>query len=156
MNKVVLRGYLGKDPELRYTPSGAAVCNFSLATSRTWKDQDGERQTKTQWHRCIVWNKLAEMVNNSFRKGDEMLIDDGEIEYRTWEDNDGIKHYITEIKVRSIEFLRSNKKDSNNRYTRDEYSDDQPPPAEDESQELPPEAQEVVDKFDGTEDDLPF
>jgi single-strand DNA-binding protein len=97
LNRATLIGRLGQDPEVRYTPNGAAVTNFSLATSETWKDKDsGEKREKTQWHRIKTWQRLAEICGEYLTKGQRVYIE-GRIETREWEDRDGIKRYITEI-----------------------------------------------------------
>lgn len=97
LNKVILIGNLGKDPELKYTPSGAAVCNFSLATTETWKSQDGTKQEKTEWHNIVVWRKQAEIAAEYLKKGKQICIE-GKLQTRSWE-ADGQKRYMTEIVV---------------------------------------------------------
>ena len=97
LNKVMLIGNLGKDPELRYTTSGVAVATFSLATSESWKDQDGNAQEKTEWHNIVAWRKLAEICGEWLKKGKKVYID-GRIQTRNYDDkNTGQKRYITEI-----------------------------------------------------------
>jgi len=95
LNKVMLIGNLGKDPELKYTPSGVAVATFSLATSEQWKDQDGNAQEKTEWHNIVAWRKLAEIVGEYLKKGKKVYIE-GKLQTRNYE-KDGVKRYITEI-----------------------------------------------------------
>lgn len=95
LNKVQLIGNLGKDPELKYTPSGVAVATFSIATSESWKDQEGNQQEKTEWHNIVAWRKLAEIVGEYLKKGKKVYIE-GKIQTRSYE-KDGIKRYITEI-----------------------------------------------------------
>ena len=97
LNKVILIGNLGKDPELKYTPGGVAVCNFSLATKETWKGQDGNKQEKTEWHNIKIWRKQAEIAAEYLKKGKQIYIE-GRIETRSWE-ADGQKRYMTEIVV---------------------------------------------------------
>ena len=97
LNKVILIGNLGKDPELKYTPSGAAVCNFSLATTETWKSQDGTKQEKTEWHNIKIWRRQAEIAAEYLKKGRQVYIE-GKIETRSWE-ADGQRRYMTEIVV---------------------------------------------------------
>ena len=108
LNKVTLIGNLGSDPEIRSTPGGNRVAQFSLATSRTWNDQAGVRQEKTEWHRCVVWNtkgsSLADIVERYVKKGDKLYIE-GRIEYRQWQDKDGQTRYSTEINVRELIML---------------------------------------------------
>lgn len=97
LNKVMLIGNLGKDPELRYTSSGVAVATFSLATSESWKDQDGNAQEKTEWHNIVAWRKLAEICGEWLKKGKKVYIE-GRIQTRNYDDkNTGQKRYITEI-----------------------------------------------------------
>ncbi len=97
LNKVMLIGNLGKDPELRYTTSGVAVATFSLATSESWKDQDGNAQEKTEWHNIVAWRKLAEICGEWLKKGKKVYIE-GRIQTRSFDDkNTGQKRYTTEI-----------------------------------------------------------
>ena len=96
VNKVVLVGHLGGDPETRYTPSGAAVANFNLATNETWRDANGELQDKTEWHRCVMFGKSAEMAGELLKKG-QLVYLEGKLQTRNWEDKDGVKRYTTEI-----------------------------------------------------------
>ncbi len=97
LNKVMLIGNLGKDPELRYTGSGVAVATFSLATNETWKDQDGNQQERTEWHNIVAWRKLAEIAGEYLKKGRKVYIE-GRIQTRSYDDkNTGTKRYITEI-----------------------------------------------------------
>lgn len=107
LNKVILIGNLGNDPEVR-TAGGSKVAQFSLATSRTWNDQSGNRQEKTEWHKCVAWNqgnvKLADVVEQYCKKGKSVYVE-GSIEYRQWQDKDGQTRYTTEIKVRELILL---------------------------------------------------
>ena len=100
LNKVMLIGNLGSDPELRTIPSGARTAQLSVATSRRWNDKNGNQQEKTEWHRVVVWDKLAEVVERYVRKGDRIYIE-GEIEYRQYE-KEGETRYITEIRGREV------------------------------------------------------
>jgi single-strand DNA-binding protein len=108
LNKVTLIGNLGNDPEVRSTTGGNRVATFSLATSRTWNDQSGSKQEKTEWHRCVVWNtkgsQLADIVERYVKKGDKLYVE-GRIEYRQWQDKDGQTRYSTEINVRELIML---------------------------------------------------
>lgn len=106
VNKVILIGRLGQDVELRYTGSGKAVANMSLATSRKWKSGDGADQEKTEWHRLVAWDKLAEICNQYLGKG-SMLYVEGYLETRKWQDKDGSDRYSTEIKVVDMSMLGS-------------------------------------------------
>jgi single-strand DNA-binding protein len=97
LNKVMLIGNLGKDPELRYTTSGVAVATFSIATSESWKDADGNMQEKTEWHNIVAWRKLAEICGEWLKKGKKIYIE-GRLQTRSYDDkNTGTKKYITEI-----------------------------------------------------------
>lgn len=104
MNKVFLIGNLGKDPELKKLANDNQVCKFSLATSETYKKENGEKVTSTQWHNLTTWNGLAGVVSNYCKKGDKVAVE-GKIEYRQWEGNDGNTRYSTEIVVTSLEML---------------------------------------------------
>ena len=96
VNKVVLVGHLGGDPETRFLPSGAAVANFNLATNESWKDTNGEFQDKTEWHRCVMFGKSAELAVDLLKKGQLAYIE-GKLQTRNWEDKDGVKRYTTEV-----------------------------------------------------------
>ena len=104
VNKVILVGNLGKDPELRYTPSGAAVATFSLATTNPFKDRDGNRQT--EWHNIVAWRQLAEICGKFLHKGKQVYIE-GRIQTRSYDDRDGNKRYITEIVAEQMQMLGS-------------------------------------------------
>lgn len=108
LNKVTLIGNLGADPEVRSTSGGNRVATFSLATSRTWNSPSGERQEKTEWHRCVVWNSkvstLADIVERYLKKGDKVYVE-GRIEYRQWQDKENQTRYMTEINVRELIML---------------------------------------------------
>ncbi|MGE4493172.1 MAG: single-stranded DNA-binding protein, partial [Syntrophotalea sp.] len=104
VNKVILVGNLGKDPELRYTASGTAVANFSLATTERFKDRDGNSQEKTEWHNIVAWRQLAEICGKYLTKGRQVYIE-GKIQTRSYEDRDGNKRYITEIVADQMQML---------------------------------------------------
>lgn len=108
LNKVMLIGNLGADPEVRSTNNGTRVATLSLATSRQWTTQAGEKQEKTEWHRCVVWNTrssgLADVVEKYLKKGDRVYVE-GRIEYRTWQDREGQTRYTTEVNVRDLVML---------------------------------------------------
>jgi single-strand DNA-binding protein len=107
VNKAILVGNLGKDPELRYTASGTAICTFSLATTEHWTDQSGQRQEKTEWHRITVWKKLGENCAKYLKKGRSVYVE-GKIETHSWEDPaDGKTRYSTEIVAEDVKFLGS-------------------------------------------------
>ncbi len=104
VNKAILVGNLGRDPELRQTPNGQSVVNFTLATSENWTDKSGERQERTEWHRIVVWGRTAEMCNQYLSKGRTVYIE-GRIQTREWEDKDGNKRYTTEINAQTVQFI---------------------------------------------------
>ena len=96
VNKVVLVGHLGGDPETRFTASGAAVANFNLATNESWRDSNGEIQDKTEWHRCVMFGKSAELGGDLLKKG-QLVYVEGKLQTRNWDDKDGVKRYTTEV-----------------------------------------------------------
>lgn len=109
LNKAILIGNVGSDPEIRTVGTGSRVAQFSLATSRNWNDQSGNKQEKTEWHRCVVWNNargpgLVDVVEKYVKKGEKIYVE-GEIEYRQWQDKDGQTRYTTEIKVKELMLL---------------------------------------------------
>lgn len=104
VNKVILLGRLGQDPELKYTPGGSPVCNFSLATTESWTDKGGQKQEKTEWHRVVVWGKLAELCNQYLAKGRQAFLE-GRLQTRSWDDKDGNKRYTTEILASTVQFI---------------------------------------------------
>ena len=109
LNKAIIIGNLGSDPEVRTVGSGGRVANFSVATSRSWTGRDGSQQEKTEWHRIVAWDnergpKLADVAERFLKKGDTVYIE-GEIEYRSYEDKDGVTKYITEIRARELILL---------------------------------------------------
>ncbi len=104
VNKVILVGRLGQNPEVRYTPAGAAVANFSVATSESWNDKSGQKQEKTEWHRIVVWGKVAELCNQYLTKGRQVYIE-GRLQTRQWQDKDGQTKYTTEVQAQTVQFL---------------------------------------------------
>ena len=106
INKVILVGNLGNDPEVRYTPSGTAVANVSIATGESWKDKNtGERQERTEWHRVVFFSRLAEIVEQYLKKGSKVYVE-GRLQTRSWE-QDGVKRYTTEIIANDMQMLDS-------------------------------------------------
>jgi single-strand DNA-binding protein len=97
LNKVQLIGNLGRDAELRYTPGGAPVATLNMATTEVWNDKQGQRQEKTEWHRVILWGKVAESLHDYLVKGKQIYVE-GRLQTRQWEDKDGVKRYTTEIR----------------------------------------------------------
>lgn len=107
VNKVILIGNLGNDPEVRYTPNGNAVANISLATSETWRDkQSGELQDRTEWHRVVFFNRLAEIVGEYLHKGSKIYVE-GSLRTRKWQDKNGVERYTTEIIANEMHMLDS-------------------------------------------------
>ena len=104
VNRVILIGNLGRDPELRYTQTGQAVTNFSIATNEKWKDKEGQPQERTEWHRIIVWGKPAENCAQYLQKGRSVYIE-GRLQTRDWEDREGNKRQTTEIVAQTVQFL---------------------------------------------------
>lgn len=104
LNKAIIIGNLGSDPEVRSTGGGSRVAQFSVATSRRWTTNSGEQQEKTEWHRIVVWGKLVDVVEKYLRKGQQVYIE-GEIQYRQYEDKEGVTKYTTEINARELMML---------------------------------------------------
>lgn len=107
VNKVILIGNLGSDPEVRYTPDGVPVANFSLATTESWNDRNtGERQERTEWHRLVLWRRQAEVAQQYLKKGSKVYVE-GKLQTRSWDDQSGQKRYTTEIVVFDMQMLDS-------------------------------------------------
>ncbi|MBK9293361.1 MAG: single-stranded DNA-binding protein [Oligoflexia bacterium] len=107
VNKVIIVGRLGGDPELRYTPGGQAVARLSVATSENWTDKQGQKQERTEWHRVVVWGKLAEICGQHLSKGRQVYVE-GRLQTRSWDDKtSGQKKYSTEINAQTVQFLGS-------------------------------------------------
>jgi single-strand DNA-binding protein len=106
VNKVILVGNLGADPDMRYTPSGQGVCEMRLATGESWNDKNGQRQERTEWHRIVVWGKKAEVCSKYLSKGRQVYVE-GRLRTRSWEDKDGNKRYMTEVVANDVQFLGS-------------------------------------------------
>lgn len=104
LNKVMIIGHLGRDPEMRYTPSGRPVTSFSVATSRSWNTSNGERRTETEWFNVVAWGSLAEICNQYLKKGQQVYIE-GRLQTRRWEDDDGNKRSTTEVVAREMIML---------------------------------------------------
>lgn len=104
VNKVILLGHLGKDPEVRHLENGRAVANFSIATSETYKNKQGDRVTNTEWHNVVLWSPLAEIAESYMKKGSQVYIE-GKLTTRSWDDKDGLKRYTTEVVGRELTLL---------------------------------------------------
>jgi single-strand DNA-binding protein len=111
LNKVMLIGNFGSDPEIRYTDTGTPVVNLSLATTDRWKDESGEHQERTEWHRVTFWNGLADLVEQYLHKGSRVYIE-GKLQTHEWEDQDGTTRYTTEVICRELKFLDSKNSDT--------------------------------------------
>lgn len=141
INKVIVLGNLGQDPEIKYMPNGGAVANFSVATSESWKDKNtGEAHEKTEWHRCVAFRKLAEIIGEYVKKGDKIYVE-GKLQTRKWQDKQGNDRYTTEIVVDEMQMLGDGKRKGNGQQKRSAPPQQQAP------------QQNAADGFD---DDLPF
>lgn len=124
VNKVIIIGRLGQDPELRYTPGGSAVCAFTVATSDSWTDKSGNKQEHTEWHSVIVWGKMAELCNQYLSKGKQVFVE-GSNKTRSWDDKDGTKRYKTEIQAKVVQFLDSKSSGSSSKSNDQEQQTDE-------------------------------
>ena len=104
VNKVILVGNLGRDPEMKYTAGGTALCKFSLATTEVFSDKEGKQQERTEWHNVVAWGKLAEICGQYLSKGRQVYVEGG-LRTRSWDDQNGNKRYTTEINAREVQFL---------------------------------------------------
>ncbi len=152
VNKVILVGNLGRDPEVRYAPSGSAIANINIATTESWKDKNtGEKQEKTEWHRIVFFNRLAEIVGEYLKKGSQVYVE-GRLQTRKWQDKDGGDRYTTEIVANEMQMLGSR---GGAGAPTDDYNQDQAPAAKaggGAPQAAPASAPAAAD-FD---DDIPF
>ena len=135
VNKVILVGNLGRDPEMRHTQTGRAVCNFTLATNERWKDREGQQQERTEWHRLVVWDRLAEVCVEYLSKGKQIYVE-GRLQTREWEDREGNKRYTTEITVTNMQML-GRRSDPAFEPTGDPSPDDAPAPASNGDDDIP-------------------
>ena len=138
VNKAIIVGNVGQDPDTKYTQDGKPIANLSIATSESWKDKQGQRQERTEWHRVVFYGKLAEIVDSYVKKGTKLYVE-GSIHTRKWQDKDGQDRYTTEIKGREMQMLDS----------RDSAPAPQQPAQQPAPQNVPPS----MDSFD---DDIPF
>jgi single-strand DNA-binding protein len=159
INKVILIGNLGNDPETRYMPSGGAVTNVSLATSETWKDkQTGQPQERTEWHRVVFFNRLAEIAGEYLRKGSKVYIE-GSLRTRKWQDKDGQDKYTTEIVASEMQMLDSRGGGQGGDYQDDRYSSSAPPAQSGGGQSgggRPATPAAPAEDFAEFDDDIPF
>lgn len=162
VNKVILVGNCGADPETRYLPSGGAVSNVTLATSETWKDKTtGQPQEKTEWHRVVFFNRLAEIVNEYIKKGSKIYIE-GSLRTRSWE-QDGVKRYATEIVANEMQMLDSRGQGggagSGGQYDNNQFDQDSAPAptqSSNRSREATQAKAPAPSNFDNFDDDIPF
>jgi single-strand DNA-binding protein len=151
VNKVILVGNLGRDPETRYNPEGGAITNISIATTETWKDKaSGEKQERTEWHRVVFFNRLAEIAGEYLKKGSQVYVEGG-LRTRKWQDKEGKERYTTEIVAERMQMLgsRSGMGDAG---ARDRGEEDKAPVTADEGKP----AKKPAGKFDDMDDDIPF
>ena len=163
VNKVIVLGNLGRDPELRYTPSGAAVCNVSIATTRNWKSKDsGERQEETEWHRVVFYDRLAEIAGEYLKKGRPVYVE-GRLKTRKWQDKDGKDNYTTEVIAEQMQLLggRDEAGGGGGGYSRGQDDDHgggapAPRPQRPQATPRPAPAPKAASSFDDMDDDIPF
>ncbi|MDR0305340.1 MAG: single-stranded DNA-binding protein [Chitinispirillales bacterium] len=148
INKVILIGNLGKDPEMRFTPQGKPVTSFSLATTERWTDKSGQKQERTEWHNIVFWGRQAEVANQYLKKGSSCYVE-GRITTRSWEDKDKVKRYRTEIEGLALQFLGS----AGGGGGRGDYAG---PPVDDYFDSRPDPVEQRVSEPDIGGDDLPF
>ncbi|HYA37829.1 MAG TPA: single-stranded DNA-binding protein [Candidatus Methylomirabilis sp.] len=153
VNKVILVGNLGRDPEVRYSPNGQAVANVTLATSESWKDKtSGEKQERTEWHRVVFFGRLAEIAGEYLKKGAQIYVE-GRLQTRKWQDKDGHDRYTTEIVANDMQMLGSR---GGAGVPSDNFNQDQPPAAENSA----PAAKKAGSKNTAVagdfDDDIPF
>lgn len=123
LNKVMIIGHLGRDPEMRYTPSGRPVTTFTVATGRTWSSADGERHTETEWFNIVTWGSLAEICNQHLNKGQQVYIE-GRLQTRRWEDPDGNKHIGVEIVANEMMMLGDRRDSNSNQSSEANFADE--------------------------------
>jgi len=149
VNKVILIGNLGRDPEVRYMPDGGAITNVSIATTESWKDKNGEKQEKTEWHRVAFFGKLAEIAGEYLKKGSQVYVE-GRLQTRKWQDKDGNDKYTTEIVADRMQMLGSRQGMGGG----DREAPDREPASRPAGK--PAAAKPAGSKFDDFEDDIPF
>lgn len=148
VNKVILVGNLGKDPEVRYAPSGDAIANVTLATTENWKDKNGEKQEKTEWHRVSFFGKTAEVAGQYLKKGSQVYVE-GRIQTRKWTDKEGQERYTTEIVADKMQMLGGRSSSTSMDNTESPRPATRPAP-------VSSPAKPAGANFDDLEDDIPF
>lgn len=153
VNKVILIGNLGRDPEVRYAPSGDAIANVTLATTETWKDKNGEKQEKTEWHRVSFFGKTAEVVGQYLKKGSQVYVE-GRIQTRKWTDKEGQERYTTEIVADKMQMLGGRSGSAS--MDSSDSGENRRPAARPASSSNNSQPQSGGPSFDDLEDDIPF
>jgi len=151
VNKVILLGNLGRDPELRFLPNGDAVCNFSIATTDSWKDKAGEKQEKTEWHNIVMYRKLAEIAGEYLKKGRPVYLE-GRLQTRKWQTKDGQDRYTTEIVADNMQMLGGRDAGAQTS-SKSDYNQE---PVKNDSSSKASESNTAASSFDEFEDDIPF
>lgn len=158
LNKVILIGNLGRDPETRFMPSGGAVCNFSIATTENWKDkQSGQKQEKTEWHNIVMFGRVAEIAQQYLKKGSQVYIE-GRLQTRKWQDKtSGADRYTTEIVADEMKML-GGRGQGGGQASDDDYNQEYSAPQQQSAPSRQPAASapKAPAKFDDFEDDIPF
>jgi len=156
VNKVILVGNLGRDPEMRFMPNGEAVCNFSIATTDSWKDKSGQKQERTEWHNIVIYRKLAEIAGEYLKKGRPVYIE-GRLQTRKWQTKEGQDRYTTEIIADQMQML-GGREGGGASSSYDSMDEDQSRPQETSRPAQPAPAQQPASggDFDAFEDDIPF
>jgi single-strand DNA-binding protein len=158
VNKVILIGNLGRDPEVRYTPSGSAVCNVSIATTRSWKNKEsGEKQEETEWHRVVFFDRLAEIAGEYLKKGRSVYVE-GRLRTRKWQDKEGKDNYTTEIFALEMQMLGSREgmgSGAAGAAGPDDHGEGRTAPAQQRTSSSKP-ATKSATGFDDMDDDIPF
>jgi single-strand DNA-binding protein len=152
VNKVILIGNLGRDPETRYMPDGGAITNISVATTDVWKDKSGEKQEKTEWHRVAFFGKLAEIAGEYLKKGSQVYVE-GRLQTRKWQDKDGNDKYTTEVVADRMQMLGSRQGMGGGGERERDAGEREAAPAKGAAK---PAAKTAGGKFDDLEDDIPF
>jgi single-strand DNA-binding protein len=158
INKVILIGNLGRDPEVRYTPSGAAICNVSVATTRNWKDKNsGEKVEETEWHRVVFYDRLAEIAGEYLKKGRPVYVE-GRLKTRKWTDKDGIEKYTTEIIADQMQLLGGREGMGGGGGAEEGGGSSRPAarPAAPANRPAAPAPSKANSGFDDMDDDIPF
>ncbi|PQJ26745.1 single-stranded DNA-binding protein [Salinibacter sp. 10B] len=160
VNKAILIGNVGQEPELRYTGDGTAVCNLRIATNESYTNRDGEEVQKTEWHTVVAWERLAEICNEYLGKGSQVYVE-GSLETRQWEDRDGNERYTTQVKAREVMFLDSNRQAGPGEQSERQRSQgggqsfDEGPPQQDQQENAGSQGATGEETFE-PDDELPF